>query len=107
MSVKANRLYPRHDREGGDTRNAAVVWEPALTAPMPSPDVHRDQLGHILNVAQRQNVSVQVLPVSEWVPARMTSHFVMHSATLTPGSDLSFPQEGDQGYPQCGVAKNG
>ena len=54
-----------------------------------------------MNVAQRQNVSVQVLPVSEWVPARMTSHFVMHSATLTPDQTLAFRRKAIKDIPNA------
>ncbi|MFC9031527.1 helix-turn-helix domain-containing protein [Streptomyces arboris] len=74
----AIRQVRRKKIEEDGARFAAVIWEPALTAPMPSVKTHRDQLLHILNVAQRQNVSVQVLPASEWQAAHMTSHFVMY-----------------------------
>ncbi|MBV7248271.1 helix-turn-helix domain-containing protein [Streptomyces sp. MW-W600-10] len=74
----AIRQVRRRKIEEDGARFAAVIWEPALTAPMPSAKAHRDQLTHILNVAQRQNVSVQVLPASEWQAAHMTSHFVMY-----------------------------
>ncbi|MFE3940872.1 helix-turn-helix domain-containing protein [Streptomyces sp. NPDC059118] len=68
-------------------RFAAVIWEPALTAPMPSAKAHRDQLLHILNVAQRQNVSVQVLPATEWEAAHMASHFVMFNFGPEPAPE--------------------
>ncbi|MFI1160712.1 helix-turn-helix domain-containing protein [Streptomyces sioyaensis] len=61
--------------EAGGVDFAAVVWEPALTAPMPSRDVHREQLTHIHELAQQHNVTLQVLPYSEWGAAHMASHF--------------------------------
>ncbi|MET7637160.1 helix-turn-helix transcriptional regulator [Streptomyces sp. NPDC005438] len=65
--------------EKGGARFSAVIWEPALTAPMPSPKVHREQLEHLWGVAQQQNVSIQVLPASEWAAAHMSSHFLLFS----------------------------
>ncbi len=73
----AIRQARRKTIEESGAQFAAVIWEPALTAPMPSRKVHREQLLHIHNVAQRQNVSIQVLPVSEWQAAHLSSHFVM------------------------------
>ncbi|MFF2923000.1 helix-turn-helix domain-containing protein [Streptomyces celluloflavus] len=73
----AIRQARRKTIEESGAQFAAVIWEPALTAPMPSRKVHREQLLHIHNVAQRRNVSIQVLPVSEWQAAHLSSHFVM------------------------------
>ncbi|MGW1746455.1 DUF5753 domain-containing protein [Streptomyces sp. NPDC002092] len=73
--------------EEDGARFAAVIWEPALTAPMPSRKAHREQLLHVLNVAQRQNVRIQVLPVSEWRAAHLSSHFVMLSFGPEPGPE--------------------
>ncbi|MFF4529192.1 helix-turn-helix domain-containing protein [Streptomyces sp. NPDC001407] len=61
------------------THFSAVIWEPALTAPMPSATVHRGQLHHIATVAQQPNVTVQVLPLEEWKACHYSSHFVMLS----------------------------
>ncbi|MFC5720004.1 helix-turn-helix domain-containing protein [Streptomyces gamaensis] len=58
---------------------AAVIWEPVLTAPMPSARVHREQLEHIAKVAQQSNVTIQVLPLAEWKAAHLASHFVVFS----------------------------
>lgn len=65
--------------EEDGARFTAVIWEPAITAPMPSPKVHHEQLSHMIEAARRQNVSIQVLPATEWQAAHMTSHFVMYS----------------------------
>ncbi|MEV7865881.1 helix-turn-helix transcriptional regulator [Streptomyces sp. NPDC088124] len=70
--------------EDNGAQYAAVIWEPALTAPMPSRKTHSDQLLHIHQVAQRQNVSLQVLPTSEWQTAHMSSHFVMFNFASEP-----------------------
>ncbi len=85
----AVRQARRQVIEEGGTQYAAVIWEPALTAPMPSPKVHREQLLHILHVAQRQNVSIQVLPLSAWHAAHMTSHFVMLSFGPEPAPEVA------------------
>ncbi|MFE2375586.1 helix-turn-helix domain-containing protein [Streptomyces sp. NPDC059398] len=58
------------------SRFAAVIWEPALTSPMASPTTHREQLALILAISEQQNVTVQVLPHSEWAAARITNAFV-------------------------------
>ncbi|MER5358965.1 helix-turn-helix transcriptional regulator [Streptomyces sp. NPDC002785] len=84
----AMRRMRRSLIEEDGARFAAVIWEPALTAPMPSPKVHREQLLHILNVAQRQNVRVQVLPTSEWRAAHLSSHFVMLSFGPEPAPEV-------------------
>ncbi|MEW1718686.1 helix-turn-helix transcriptional regulator [Streptomyces sp. NPDC093109] len=73
------RQARRRTIEEGKTLYAAVIWEPALTAPMPSAVAHREQLEHIHTMAQQQNISIQVLPVSEWRAAHIASHFVMFS----------------------------
>lgn len=81
------RRERRKSIEEGGARYAAVVWEPVITAPMPSMDVHRDQLLHLTNVAQRRNVSFQVLPLSEWQAAHRASHFVMFSFGAEPAPE--------------------
>lgn len=83
----AIRQARRQTIEEDRARFAAVIWEPALTAPMPSTKSHREQLLHILNVGQRQNVSIQVLPLTEWRAAHLTSHFVMYSFGPEPAPE--------------------
>ncbi|MCZ1009309.1 helix-turn-helix domain-containing protein [Streptomyces lydicus] len=83
----AARRERRKTIEDGGARYAAIVWEPVITAPMPSPAVHRDQLLHLIDVAQRRNVSFQVLPLSEWQAAHMASHFVMFSFGAEPAPE--------------------
>ncbi|MGC5361617.1 helix-turn-helix domain-containing protein [Streptomyces sp. DT24] len=57
-------------------RFAAVIWEPAISGPMPSPRVHRDQLAHLVRTAEQPNVTLQVLPHGEWAAARVAPAFV-------------------------------
>ncbi|MZE77621.1 helix-turn-helix domain-containing protein [Streptomyces xinghaiensis] len=57
-------------------RFAAVIWEPALTAPMPSSEAHSAQLAHIAEISRQQNVTIQVLPLDEWAAARVATPFV-------------------------------
>ncbi|PJN27621.1 transcriptional regulator [Streptomyces sp. CB02613] len=85
--VLAVRRVRRGLIEEDGARFAAIIWEPALTAPMPSARVHREQLLHILHVAQRQNVQVQVLPMAEWRAAHLSSYFVMLSFGPEPAPE--------------------
>jgi transcriptional regulator with XRE-family HTH domain len=56
-------------RQGVVTRSAsahlwAVVDEAAVRRPVGSPEVMRDQLGHLLEVGARPNVTLQVIPLT-------------------------------------------
>ncbi|NJQ00705.1 helix-turn-helix domain-containing protein [Streptomyces zingiberis] len=84
--VAIREVRKRAIEEDG-ARFAAVIYESALTAPMPSAEQHREQLSHLLAVAQRQNVSLQVLSLAEWRAAHMTSHFVMYSFGPAPAPE--------------------
>ncbi|MEU6853384.1 helix-turn-helix transcriptional regulator [Actinacidiphila alni] len=66
---------------------AAIMWEPALTAPMPDAEAHRAQLRHIQDMARQRNISVQVLPIGAWQAARMCPHFVMFSFGPEPAAE--------------------
>ncbi|WP_405617246.1 helix-turn-helix domain-containing protein [Streptomyces sp. NBC_01508] len=81
------RQTRRRTIEEGGARFAAVIWEPALTAPMPSAKIYREQLSHICDVAQRQNVSIQVLPLTEWHAAHMSPHFVLFNFGPEPAPE--------------------
>lgn len=75
-----------------ETRFAAVVWEPAVTSPMPSATVHREQLQELLLDAGRSHVTLQILPLTSWTAARSSPPFVMLSfddewAPLAVGQD--------------------
>jgi transcriptional regulator with XRE-family HTH domain len=77
------RQQRRRKFEESDTRFAAVIWEPALTTPMPSRQTHRDQLAHIITMAEEPNITVQVLPLDEWSAARCSPAFT--ALTFSPG----------------------
>ncbi|GAA2130836.1 helix-turn-helix transcriptional regulator [Kitasatospora kazusensis] len=61
--------------EDGEVRLTAIVWEPAVTAPMSSPDVHREQLDHLLKASKLPNVTIQILPLSAGNVARVVGPF--------------------------------
>ncbi|MFI0937838.1 helix-turn-helix domain-containing protein [Streptomyces sp. NPDC021020] len=69
------------------TQLAAIIWEPALTSPMPDVEAHRAQLRHLRDAAGRQNISLQVLPMDEWQAARACQHFVMFSFGPEPAAE--------------------
>ncbi|MGW0536103.1 helix-turn-helix domain-containing protein [Streptomyces sp. NPDC003032] len=73
--VKVRQERRRNFEESG-TRFAAVIWEPAITNLMPSGKAHTEQLAHLAKMARQKNVTLQVLPLSEWAAARMSPPFV-------------------------------
>lgn len=70
------------------TRFAAVIWEPALTAPMPSPADQQEQLAHLLRVAQLPQVTIQVLPLTEWAAGTTSPPFVAFSFNQSASPDV-------------------
>lgn len=50
-------------QEGGASYTA-ILWESVITHPLVSTEIHREQLTAILEVGQRKNVTIQVLPFS-------------------------------------------
>ncbi|MFI6401656.1 helix-turn-helix domain-containing protein [Streptomyces sp. NPDC050548] len=52
--------------EGGASYTA-IFWEAAVVHPLVNVDIHREQLSKILAAMKRQNVTVQVLPLSAGV----------------------------------------
>ena len=69
--------------EGG-TRYAAVIWEPVVINQLVPDDVYVDQLEHLLKVGKRQNVTLQILPLSAGVRAGMTYPFSSFSFDSQP-----------------------
>ncbi|WP_371579306.1 helix-turn-helix domain-containing protein [Streptomyces sp. NBC_01314] len=51
-----------------------IIWEPVVTHPLSSMQVHREQLSALLEAGQRENVTVRVLPFSKG-PLAATSPF--------------------------------
>ena len=77
-----NFISIRHERQarleqGTDVRLDAVIWEAALITTVGSDEVQRGQLGRLLELMERPNISVQVLPLEAGDKASMSGSFVM------------------------------
>ncbi|MET8559204.1 helix-turn-helix transcriptional regulator [Streptomyces flaveolus] len=70
--------------EEGRATYSAVIWEAVITHPLVSADVHREQLAAILEVGERKNVTVQVLPFNVGALATVTSAFSTFSFDSEP-----------------------
>ncbi|WP_256062160.1 MULTISPECIES: DUF5753 domain-containing protein [unclassified Streptomyces] len=67
---------------------AAVIWESAITGPMPFPAVHRAQLAHPNQMAKQPDRTIQVLPHAEWAAARVSPAFVGFSCARETSPEL-------------------
>ncbi len=65
--------------DGTDVRLDAVIWEPALLTVVGSDNVQAEQLNHLLDLMNRPNISVQVLPLEAGDQASMSGSFVLFS----------------------------
>ena len=79
-----NFISIRHERQarleqGTDVRLDAVIWEAALITTVGSDEVQRGQLSRLLELMDRPNISVQVLPLEAGDKASMSGSFVMFS----------------------------
>lgn len=63
------------DETEGSANYTAIIWEPAIVHPIVNTEVYQQQLSHILKVGTRQNVTLQVLPISAGVKASMPTAF--------------------------------
>ena len=77
-----NFISIRHERQarleqGTDVRLDAVIWEAALITTVGSDEVQRGQLSRLLELMDRPNISVQVLPLEAGDKASMSGSFVM------------------------------
>lgn len=54
-----------------------IMEEPVLYRPIGSPKVMREQLGHLLDVGRRPNVTIQVLPLSVGIHPALGSSFAL------------------------------
>lgn len=70
--------------EEGGASYSAVLWEAAIAHPLVSVDIHRQQLSAILEIAERKNVTVQVLPFDAGALAATTSAFSSFSFDSEP-----------------------
>lgn len=68
----------------GGASYAAIIWEPAILHPLVNAEIHREQLSAVLAAAKRQNVTIQVLPLSAGVLAGATSAFSSFSFDADP-----------------------
>lgn len=86
---------------------AATLWECAVTIPTWGHEVHEDQLRHLLTLAERSNVTIQILPMTEMAAATLAGPFsayafadepafeavrvsnAMNTTVLEGGSDLT------------------
>ena len=77
-----NFISIRHERQtrleqGTDVRLDAVIWEAALITTVGGDEVQRGQLDRLLELMDRPNISVQVLPLEAGDKASMSGSFVM------------------------------
>ncbi|MEW2519871.1 helix-turn-helix domain-containing protein [Actinacidiphila alni] len=83
VKVRIDRQEKIAEREGS-ADYTAIIWEPAIIHPIVKPEVHQQQLTHILEVSRRQNVTLQVLPLAVGVTATMPSAFSCFSFEAEP-----------------------
>ncbi|GAA1187986.1 helix-turn-helix transcriptional regulator [Streptomyces hebeiensis] len=69
--------------EGGAIYTA-IIWEPVIRHSLVDMDIHRQQLTRTLEVGERKNVTVQVLPFAAGAKAGMTSAFASFSFGSEP-----------------------
>ncbi|MFJ6985208.1 MULTISPECIES: helix-turn-helix domain-containing protein [unclassified Streptomyces] len=81
--VKVREARQSKIEEGG-TSYTAILWEPVVTQPLVSVDVHREQLAAILEVGKRKNVTIQVLPFTAGVLGAVSSAFSTFSFEVEP-----------------------
>ncbi|MBD9703526.1 helix-turn-helix domain-containing protein [Streptomyces sp. ID01-12c] len=68
----------------GEAAYTAIIWEPVIIHPLVRAESHREQLERILEVGQRKNVTIQVLPVSAGTLAGEISAFASFSFDIEP-----------------------
>jgi len=76
--VKVRMARQAKIAEGGASYTA-ILWEAVVTHPLVGVEIHREQLSAILEVGERKNVTVQVLPFSAGVLAGYSSAFYSFS----------------------------
>jgi transcriptional regulator with XRE-family HTH domain len=79
-----NLISIRHERQARleqstDVRLDAVIWEAALLTTVGSDEIQHGQLARLLELMNRPNISVQVLPLEAGDKANMSGSFVMFS----------------------------
>ncbi|REK88719.1 helix-turn-helix domain-containing protein [Streptomyces inhibens] len=76
--VKLRQERQRRIEEGG-AHFTAIIWEPAITALASERWVQSGQLAQLLEASQRQNVTIQLLPMTQSLVAGMSGAFVAFS----------------------------
>ncbi|MFF4700958.1 helix-turn-helix domain-containing protein [Streptomyces chattanoogensis] len=76
--VKLRQERQRRIEEGG-AHFTAIIWEPAVVALTCDRQACTGQLAHLLEVSQRKNVTLQLLPMAETLIAGMSGAFVAFS----------------------------
>ncbi|MFG2138949.1 helix-turn-helix domain-containing protein [Streptomyces sp. NPDC048650] len=76
--VKLRQERQRRIEEGG-AHFAAIVWEPSVTTLPCERNVRESQLAHLLEVHQRQNITIQLLPAAAILTAGMSAAFTAFS----------------------------
>ncbi|MET9220705.1 helix-turn-helix domain-containing protein [Streptomyces sp. NPDC088197] len=72
------------DEVEGSANYTVIIWEPVIIHSIVKPEVYQQQLAHILEVGQRQNVTLQVLSISAGVKASMPAAFSSFSFDSEP-----------------------
>ncbi|MFE2043273.1 helix-turn-helix domain-containing protein [Streptomyces sp. NPDC059477] len=70
--------------EEGGASYTAILWEAVLAHPLVNVEIHREQLSAILEIGERKNVTVQVLPFSAGVLAGYSCAFYSFSFDEEP-----------------------
>ncbi|MGW2331180.1 helix-turn-helix domain-containing protein [Streptomyces sp. NPDC001700] len=83
VKVRGDR-QARIDETEGAANYTAIIWEPVIVHPIVPIDIYHEQLAHIIKVSKRQNVTLQVLPISAGVKATMPSAFSCFSFDTEP-----------------------
>ncbi|MGA6170874.1 helix-turn-helix domain-containing protein [Streptomyces sp. NPDC012600] len=81
--VKVRQERQKRIDQGG-ARFTAIIWEPAITALLHDAAVCQGQLLRLLEVGDRQNVTVQILPREASKMAGMAGAFVAFSFGMEP-----------------------
>ncbi|MFF5358376.1 helix-turn-helix domain-containing protein [Streptomyces scabiei] len=81
--VKVREARQAKIEEGG-AAYTAIIWEPVIIHSLVSVGIHREQLANILEVGERRNVTVQVLPLSAGTLAGEISAFSSFSFDVEP-----------------------
>ncbi|MBW8087746.1 helix-turn-helix domain-containing protein [Streptomyces hygroscopicus subsp. hygroscopicus] len=83
VKVRGDRQARIEETEGA-ANYTAIIWEPVIVHPVVKVEIYQEQLAHIIEVSKRQNVTLQVLPISAGLKATMPSAFSCFSFDTEP-----------------------